>query len=82
MTGAADIGAPGSALVLATAEDGDLSVLTASVWRVVDGALVRVPTKDEMAALPGHIPKKNGAQSAYEDIVWALLNSAEFRFNH
>jgi hypothetical protein len=46
-------------------------------------ALSREPTKDESAALLAHIEKKkDNVQSAYEDIVWALLNTKEFLFNH
>jgi hypothetical protein len=46
-------------------------------------ALSREPSKDELAALLAHIEKKKDSlPSAYEDIVWAVLNTKEFLFNH
>ena len=45
-------------------------------------ALAREPAKDELAVLLGHIEQKNDDRAAYADVLWALLNTKEFLFNH
>jgi Protein of unknown function (DUF1549)/Protein of unknown function (DUF1553) len=45
-------------------------------------ALSREPSPEEIATLEGYISKKKKDQEAYEDILWALLNTKEFLFNH
>ena len=45
-------------------------------------ALSRKPTRDETDALLAHIQKKGDAQAAYEDILWVVINTKEFLFNH
>jgi hypothetical protein len=46
-------------------------------------AFSRPPTSDETSIALAHV-KKNAAdpKRAYEDIVWALINTKEFLFNH
>jgi hypothetical protein len=45
-------------------------------------ALSRPPTGEEEATLLAHIGKAKTVQSAYEDILWMLINTKEFQFNH
>jgi hypothetical protein len=46
-------------------------------------AFSRLPEADESAVALAHIEKhKDAPQRAYEDIVWALINTKEFLFNH
>ncbi len=42
----------------------------------------REPAADELAIATGHIAKNENKQQAYEDILWALVNTKEFLFNH
>ncbi len=46
-------------------------------------ALSREPSKEELTTLVNYIQKKDkNVQSAYEDILFALINTKEFLFNH
>jgi len=46
-------------------------------------AFSRPPAADELAIALAHIDKnKDDPKRAYEDIVWALINTKEFLFNH
>lgn len=43
----------------------------------------REPNEDELKIALGHITKHEAAvKTAYEDILWALVNTKEFLFNH
>ncbi len=42
----------------------------------------RRPLPDETATAVAHIAKTKNDRAAYEDIVWALINTKEFLFNH
>ena len=46
-------------------------------------AYSRLPDDGEMKIAMSHLEKhKDNTKSAYEDIIWALINSKEFLFNH
>jgi hypothetical protein len=42
----------------------------------------REPADDEMAVAIGHLAKSKDEKVAFEDILWALVNTKEFLFNH
>lgn len=42
----------------------------------------REPAAEELAIAKAYIEKINDPKRAYEDIVWALINTKEFLFNH
>lgn len=45
-------------------------------------ALSRSPTTQEQEVALNHIAKTEKKQEAYEDVIWALINTKEFLFNH
>lgn len=45
-------------------------------------AFSRVPTEHEMSATLGYLKEKPNRREALEDVVWSLVNSKEFLFNH
>ncbi|HZZ73272.1 MAG TPA: DUF1549 domain-containing protein [Pirellulales bacterium] len=42
----------------------------------------REPLPEEVAVAMNHIEKTKNDKTAYEDILWALINTKEFLFNH
>jgi|UniRef100_UPI0037837959 hypothetical protein len=44
--------------------------------------LARKPTGEELTGFQQRIPEPPATPQPYEDLVWALLNSTEFMFNH
>jgi hypothetical protein len=45
-------------------------------------ALNRKPTPEELSSMQALLANAENDYSAYEDILWGLLNSTEFAFNH
>jgi hypothetical protein len=45
-------------------------------------AYARRPTKAELEKAAGYIEKQQNRQQALEDVLWVILNSKEFMFNH
>lgn len=52
------------------------------VERVYLTVLSRRPNPTEAAAVAAYLGHKDKAEALLEDVIWALLNSSEFRFNH
>ena len=51
--------------------------------RAVSVGLFREPNDDELQIAAAHLAKhRKDIRPAYEDIVWALINTKEFLFNH
>ena len=44
--------------------------------------LSRPPTEDEAAAVTSYLESVSDRATAIREMTWALLSSAEFRFNH
>jgi hypothetical protein len=45
-------------------------------------AYSREPQGDEVAVAVAHLSKAKDEKLAFEDILWALVNTKEFLFNH
>jgi hypothetical protein len=45
-------------------------------------AFSREPTPEEASIAVAHIDKSEDQRKAFEDIIWALINTKEFLFNH
>ena len=53
-----------------------------AVEELVLAAYGRYPTAAEQARLLAYLKKQPDLRRGLEDVVWALLNSREFLFNH
>jgi hypothetical protein len=60
----------------ATKDDGEL------VKAAVQAVYSRTASESEAADLTAWLEKQSDRRAACEDLVWALVSSAEFRFNH
>jgi hypothetical protein len=73
-----------------SADDGRAARLAADESRSDDAkvdelyqlALARLPSDAERKAVLEHLQDKTDRRAAMEDIVWSLINSKEFLFNH
>ncbi|MBW3597257.1 MAG: DUF1553 domain-containing protein, partial [Planctomycetes bacterium] len=45
-------------------------------------AFSREPTEEELSIAVEHVGQAENKRQAYEDVVWALINTKEFLFNH
>src|SRR5262249_34849525 len=54
--------------------------------KVIEGlyltVLSRLPTQAEVQKMKEYAAKESNSSKAYSDMMWALMNSAEFVFNH
>lgn len=56
---------------------------TAKIDRLYRLAYSRPPTADELAACLAHLARRREhSRERYEDLIWALINTKEFLFNH
>jgi hypothetical protein len=68
---------PESETILAKllAADADDASVATKLYRIV---LARSPSERELGVVMGHVKKAKGRGAAFEDVLWSLLNSAEF----
>ena len=52
------------------------------VQELYERALARLPTEQEAAVIEAKLRAAGDVQLALTDLLWALLNSNEFLFNH
>lgn len=86
MNGGQIVGATGQAAtgILAAVETPWLDD-SEKINSLVLAALTRFPNEQERAAFEGHLSQSNSSderRQALGDIMWALVNSAEFQLNH
>lgn len=62
--------------------DQDVAQIRLNVETIYLRALSRTPNKDELDRLVNYIKNYDDRRAAYEDALWAVVNSKEFLFNH
>jgi Protein of unknown function (DUF1549)/Protein of unknown function (DUF1553) len=70
---------PSWGLVKELAEESDDEAATRLAYLVI---LNRRPTADEIEAVREHLKSAKDRKTGCQDLTWALIASAEFRFNH
>lgn len=65
-------------LIARLGDRGERAILT----EIYLATLARFPTEAELTQASAYIAKVGNLKEAYEDLMWALLNSKEFLFNH
>jgi hypothetical protein len=71
--------APGSRLDRALTANADPAKLLDDFYLI---ALSRPASREEHQRVTDHIRQADNIQTAWQDVVWALLNTREFQFNH
>jgi hypothetical protein len=69
----------GRAAIAAAGEPESDSAQVHDLYRV---ALSREPGTEELQTALDYLGNSRDRQAAYEDLVWAVINSKEFLFNH
>jgi hypothetical protein len=70
---------PGTRLGKLLSEISDNKTLVGELYLL---ALAREPSAEEMKTCLGYIAKTKNRNEAYEDILWSLVNTTEFRFRN
>jgi hypothetical protein len=60
----------------------DSAAFDARIQRLYLLAFARRPDADELKIAREYVESKESSREAFEDIVWALINTKEFLFNH
>ena len=69
----------GTAATLAADDGRSVREKVQTLYRM---ALSRMPTDDEIKTTLSYLAARDDKRQAFEDLVWSLINSKEFLFNH
>ncbi len=73
------IAAPQGRLALMLKEKKNDDALIDELYLLAYG---RPPRASELASVHAYVAEQKDRKSAFEDLLWALLNTKEFLFNH